>query len=778
MLAYSKTESFSTANIHCVSSASLLLITFLVIMRQSYFRTPNFYPDPKGNRRKRKKRRKKRKHKLIGDKQTVLTHLIAEIESHNTSEQEPQTQEHETPLHPLLEETSNKIVRTNPLIPKAKARTLVKERLQRSGGILSLFYLIEEASSRARSGGKRPKLTCPVCDQSEHVQRNGRASDGQQKWVCKNHHDTGVKRKTAGYVYFRDHTSREGLQCTQLLLKEIARHLLLTTSSYSEISDLKGVSRYLVEFTASMISTNVRRFISKIVPSKKRVALYSFDCGGTGFRASFGLAMGDVEEQPIVFSWKGSEAEAFRQFIRFLKEEELYQRRRRKNFSIFLVDGAQGFLEIWAEEVPEAILVRQIHSEKGRGLVLCHWFYKGKEYTSQIPWNLLLHEGTAGKRTQNKRKRRHSLGRRPRASRSIPKEIRIWENRRTSLYLPRPRKSRDAKRNKPESDDPVTMPANGIPDGEKNPTDRCVKIKPKAGLPAKLIFVGPASDAKKLPSFRFLYEKLRTRFAGIYITTNNVEGEISEFKRLNTKSRSPNSGDTLFNVHRARFYIRRQKMTPEDVEMLLDEIFTTDAINRHMIIREKRAGAGGTRRGGITEGLVSAINNGEAVEICYTDSDGIKMPRIVEPLDITEENGNLFLEAYCRLRKDHRRFRVPWIDSVVPTELLSEFRLCKYPKGLLMSYNEASDKVLFCEERGLNRTKVHQAWKRYREKEDLIESLMDVEIKRTRKGNVRWTDELIEALLIAPDLKAFCKAKDIPYRSAKRRMTALGITDI
>jgi transposase-like protein len=763
-----RTASLPTADIYCVSTTTLLLIALIAILRPSYLKTPNFYPDPRGNGPRRKKGRRRRKYKPVERGQTVLTDLIAEIESQKVSDGEEDSDD--TPLHPILEDTANKFVRVNPLIPRTTARNLVKEKLEQSAEILALFHQIEEASSKVNpERRKRPKLTCPVCHQSERVQRNGRATDGQQKWVCKNHHDSGVKRKSAGYVYFRDHSSLEGLQCTQLLLKDVARHLLFSTASYSEISDLLKVSRYLVEFTASMISTNLRRFISRIIPSTKKVALFAFDCAGTGFRASFGLAMGDLEGQPIVFSWKGSEGEAFRQYIRFLKEEGLYQSSRRDQCSIFLVDGAKEFLKVWAEEIPGAILVRQFHSERGRGLVLCHWFYKGKEYSCQIPWNLLLHEGKASRRTQNKREVRQRKNRQPRASRSIPKEVRIWKYRQTMFYLPRPRKSRDARRNNPESEDPSSTQANSVQEGEKNPTDRCTKGEPKAGPPAKLIFVGSPSEARKLAPFKFLYKKLRARFAGIYITSNIVEGEISEFKRLNTKSRSPNSGETLFNLLRARFYIRKQKMTVEEVEAILDEIFTIEAINRHMVIREKRSGAGGTRRGGIVEAFVSAIQYGDAVEICYTDNEGMKMPRIVEPLDIRVMNGSLYLDAFCRLRQDNRTFKLLWIDSVIPTELLSEFRSCKYTKGLLESYERAINRHQFCEDRGLDRAKVHQAWVRYRERKDLMASLMNVEVKRTKRGKVRWTNTLIEAVIKAPDLKAFCKVKGISFRIAMKK---------
>jgi transposase-like protein len=761
-----------TANIHCVSTTTLLLLAIIGLIRPSYSRTPNFFPEDR-KKKKRSTRRGRRRHKPITEGQTILTQLITEIENQNepqNEEEEPNQDTEDGPLHPILEDAATRFERINPLIPKAKARNMVKDKLEQSTEILNLFNQIEDASSKQNpEKRKRPKLTCPMCNQSEHVGRNGRATDGQQKWICNNHHDSGVKRKSAGPVYFRDYSSMEGLQCTELLLKDVARHLLLSSASYSEISELLKVSRYLVEFTASMISTNVRRFISKIVPSMKKIALFSFDCGGTGFRASFGLAMGNVEDQPIAFPWKGSEPDAFRKFIRLLKEEGLYQNNRKNQYSIFLVDGLEGFLEVWAEEVPEAILVRQFHSDRARGLVMCHWFYKGKEYSCQVPWHLLLHEGKASEKAQKKRKLRRSWDRKPRACRTIPKEVRIWENRRTKVYISRPRKSRDTSVDTMESDDRSTTKTKGGQDENGDPTNRCTKGPLKAGPPAKLIFSGPPVEAMKLAPFKFLYHKLKARFAGIYITTNMVEGEISEFKRLNAKSRSPNSGETLFNVQRAFFYIRKQGLTREEVEATLDDIFTVEAINGHMIIRGKRSGAGGTRRGGIIEALVSALQNDDAIEICYTDTDGINMNRIVEPLDIKESNGHLYLDAFCRLRQEHRRFNIVRIESVIPTQLLSEFRLCKYSRGLLEDYEKAANKHRFCEDRGLERSKVQDALQRHHEKEELMASLMKVEVKRTKKGRVRWTDTLIEAVIKVPDLKAFCEMKRISLRYARKK---------
>lgn len=73
----------------------------------------------------------------------------------------------------------------------------------------------------------------------------------------------------------------------------------------------------------------------------------------------------------------------------------------------------------------------------------------------------------------------------------------------------------------------------------------------------------------------------------------------------------------------------------------------------------RRPGVTAHDRGDIRDLLQVAIAEGRVVEISYTAADGAETTREIEPLDID----GAFVDAWCRLREDERRFAIGGIGS-------------------------------------------------------------------------------------------------------------------
>ncbi|KXA97451.1 hypothetical protein AKJ39_03305 [candidate division MSBL1 archaeon SCGC-AAA259J03] len=73
---------------------------------------------------------------------------------------------------------------------------------------------------------------------------------------------------------------------------------------------------------------------------------------------------------------------------------------------VFVTDGGLAWLDSVQSLFPDAVHIRQFHSQNSRGIIYVHLRHNGKPYTVRFPWDVVLEEGEASDDAQRMRKRR------------------------------------------------------------------------------------------------------------------------------------------------------------------------------------------------------------------------------------------------------------------------------------------------------------------------------------------------------------------------------------
>jgi predicted DNA-binding transcriptional regulator YafY len=77
---------------------------------------------------------------------------------------------------------------------------------------------------------------------------------------------------------------------------------------------------------------------------------------------------------------------------------------------------------------------------------------------------------------------------------------------------------------------------------------------------------------------------------------------------------------------------------------------------------------GGTEKSEALRTIEQAMVDGVVVDIDYTDKDGTRTQRAVEPFGLTSTDENWYLMAWCRLRQEGRVFRFDRIHGATATD--------------------------------------------------------------------------------------------------------------
>ncbi|MFQ5693315.1 MAG: WYL domain-containing protein, partial [Nitrospinota bacterium] len=68
----------------------------------------------------------------------------------------------------------------------------------------------------------------------------------------------------------------------------------------------------------------------------------------------------------------------------------------------------------------------------------------------------------------------------------------------------------------------------------------------------------------------------------------------------------------------------------------------------------------------VLEEVAAALEAGRALRLIYLSSDGRTTERTVDPLGLFEAGEHTYVEAFCRLRRDRRHFRLDRIQGIRP----------------------------------------------------------------------------------------------------------------
>ena len=230
-------------------------------------------------------------------------------------------------------------------------------------------------------------------------------------------------------------------------------------------------------------------------------------------------------------------------FIKALKEKLVAQP---DATIIFVTDGEKSFVDPIRSFFPDAVHIRQFHSENSRGIVYVHFPYNDKIYTLRCLWDIVVEMGTVNHRALRMRKWRKLNEKKKEVEKTSEKTklfdgVIIWEN---IVYEPRGVRRKISKnatvsgammkkeekqnhrvkqRNETlNSTDILALADSKSEAGNCTETKNLKYIAPVTARP-KRIFEDSVEKAMQNPIATYVITILTAVFGGLYITSNAVE---------------------------------------------------------------------------------------------------------------------------------------------------------------------------------------------------------------------------------------------------------------
>jgi DNA polymerase III epsilon subunit family exonuclease len=106
------------------------------------------------------------------------------------------------------------------------------------------------------------------------------------------------------------------------------------------------------------------------------------------------------------------------------------------------------------------------------------------------------------------------------------------------------------------------------------------------------------------------------------------------------------------------------RLTQQLLRYFLEDLRPRGVVTLEHLLRRQGGAAQVPRREGppLPPQLAEAISGGRTLFLRYIDAGGRETERLVRPLQVTAQRGELYLVAYCYLREDQRAFR---LDRIV-----------------------------------------------------------------------------------------------------------------
>jgi hypothetical protein len=352
---------------------------------------------------------------------------------------------------------------------------------------------------------------------------------------------------------------------------------------------------------------------------------------------------------------------------------------------VFVTDGEKAWVDPIRRFFPEAIHIRQFHSESSLGLVYVHFPYEGKLYTVRFLWDTVLQNGEPNGKALKMRKWRELEFKNSPDRTELFDGVIVWEG---TAYEPRgTRRKRSAtvsgamsERNKgktresqiPEEDG--TSGATGTEiSGFETPAEICGNeisgdedIAPCTDG-ARRIFKGSLGDALRIPVVEHVYSVISNVFGGLYVTSNAVEC-LFNIKSSLRYHRTVKNGNALIHV---TLYLKtqlRKKSREEIREFLRRDVVTFERMMRVAVIGTGSSGL--DRKEKARHIVLEAYRESRPVVICYQDRRKRRTSRMIEPLEVLEDpyTHMVKLRAYCYLRNAERTFLIDRIIDAMPMD--------------------------------------------------------------------------------------------------------------
>jgi len=256
-----------------------------------------------------------------------------------------------------------------------------------------MWELYEEYKERVSNlddlkNGER--LACPIHGDDEEVIITGNGKNGAKKYMCKKDHDPEVTGRNTTDFRFSTFTSHEAYKVYQDFLTDALTLLTTCEGTFEGVAKYLNISTHMVELTEQMLLDYLDDSGGKSIRTEDDMVVIYADFSGTRISKNSGMIMSKVGEEvaykvcPVMnylTAWN---------FVKSLRERLEVED---DATIVFVTDGEKAWLDPIQSFFPDAVHVRQFHSENSRGLVYVHLRHDGEPYTVRFPWDVVLEEG-------------------------------------------------------------------------------------------------------------------------------------------------------------------------------------------------------------------------------------------------------------------------------------------------------------------------------------------------------------------------------------------------
>ena len=532
------------------------------------------------------------------------------------------------------------------------------------------------------------RLSCPLCRSSDRVRIIGNGRGGTKKFECKARHDTALTGRKKHRFRFTTYTSYEALQVYQDFMVEALSLLTMCEGTYDGIAKYLNVSKHMVEFgTAALLDYLKDKGKGENIRVDGDVVVVYADFSTTRVSRAANIVFSRVGG---TIAYKVSCAMNYLtawNFARALKERLVLNPSTKV---IFVTDGEKVWVAPIRRFFPEAIHIRQFHSESSLGLVYVHLPHGEKLYTVRFLWDAVLEDGEPNEEALRMRKWRKLVSKNQSEKTELDRTelfdgVIVWEG---IVYEPRGTRRKigatvsgviggRAEVENRESRAPVGDEVSSAAGAEISGFEMLAKIcgdrigedediAPRTDG-VRRIFKGSLEDAMRIPVVEHAYSVLSNVFGGMYVTSNAVEC-LFNVKSSLRYHRTVKKGDALIHV---TLYLKtqlRKKSRREIMEFLREDVVTFERMRRVAVTGTKSSSS--DRRKKAKQIVLEAYGESRPVVICYQDGRKRRTSRMIEPLEMWEDPYTHMakLRAYCYLRSAERTFLIDRIIDAIPMD--------------------------------------------------------------------------------------------------------------
>jgi hypothetical protein len=414
---------------------------------------------------------------------------------------------------------------------------------------------------------------------------NGRGNT--KKFLCRAYHGPALTKREDTNFRFSIYTSWDALKVYRDFLVDVLSLLTCCGGTYKGIARYLDISKHAVEFSLAMLSDYLKDRKSEELVINEDLAVIYADFSGTRVSRAASVIMSRIGgkvayqvccEMNYLTAWN---------FVRMMKAR---LKVKPSTTVVFVTDGESAWVDPIRTFFPDAVHIRQFHSDASLGIVYVHFRYENKLYTLRTTWDVALSEGDADKEALRMRRRRKELKKDKKKDKEKRTELFrgliLWEG---SVYTPRGTRrrikwTRGATVSGVMGGDETSGTKGKIeslskPEDSEEQNHYAKRWITPASDGVKEIFKGTVEEGLQIPSVKYAHSILVRVFGGLYITSNVAEC-LFTVKPALRYHRTVKQGDAL--IH-AILYLRTELKSKSKTELrtfLMGEVVTPERMRR------------------------------------------------------------------------------------------------------------------------------------------------------------------------------------------------------